>query len=633
MKMNLKRRRCAELGRFGAILLAAVFTGCMTMSHAEASAQEATGPAPETAPSPGKITPGEHQEASISSGYDGGGDDLRSNDTSSSTHAPSTTKKITEPSDEQLPDIGSAEEEHSSSLALFFILGIIGVCILLTHLLIKLKFHYLPESVAVVCLGLLVGLIILALKHTNLSNHDFTQDEILDPTTFFLVLLPPIIFESGYSLHKGNFFQNIGSILVFAIFGTIISTLIVGGGVYLLGQAKVAYELTLVESFAFGSLISAVDPVATLAIFSALDVHPLLNMLVFGESILNDAVSIVLSNTVIALDSPAMANVSALHAFGYAVGSFCIMFFASSLLGIAIGLISALILKHVDLRKTPSLEFGIMLIFAYLPYALAEGIKLSGIMAILFCGIVMSHYTHYNLSPVTQINMQHSFRTMAFLAETCVFMYLGLAIPSFNHRFEPALILWSIVLILVGRAFNTFPLSFICNKFREHKITFKMQFVMWFSGLRGAIAYALSMHLEFGNDTRHVLVTTTLVIVLFTVLGLGGSTLPLLKCIGAESKSKKEISLSKTEEMGSALDAEHLSELTEEEYEVNYIRPGLKGFLRWDTKYLTPFFTRRLTNKEITDGRYQMRQLANRWYSEVRGPASDTEDETELLGN
>ncbi|XP_072169554.1 sodium/hydrogen exchanger 8-like [Diadema setosum] len=561
--------------------------------------------------------------------------DNSTNGTTTTTHIPTTTKrKTTEVVDEQLPDIGSAEEEHSSSMALFFILAILGLCILLTHLLIKLKFHYLPESVAVVCLGLLLGLIILALKHTNIGDHDFSQDEILDPTLFFLILLPPIIFESGYSLHKGNFFQNIGSILVFAIFGTLISTLVVGGGVYLLGKAKVAYELTLVESFAFGSLISAVDPVATLAIFSALDVHPLLNMLVFGESILNDAVSIVLSNTVINLNSPEMAEMSALSAFGYTVGSFCLMFFASSLIGIAVGLISALLLKHIDLRNTPSLEFGLMLIFAYLPYALAEGVKLSGIMAILFCGIVMSHYTHYNLSPVTQINMQHSFRTMAFLAETCVFAYLGMAIPSFNHRFETALVLWSIVLILLGRALNIFPLSFLCNKFREHKITFKMQFVMWFSGLRGAIAYALSMHLEFGNDTRHVLVTTTLTIVLFTVLGLGGSTLPLLKCIGAESgKSKKEVSLSKTEEMGSALDAEHLSELTEEEYEVNYVKPGLKGFLRWDTKYLTPFFTRRFTNKELRDGRVQMRQLTNRWYSEVRGPASDTEDETELIGN
>jgi len=60
----------------------------------------------------------------------------------------------------------------------------------------------------------------------------------------------------------------------------------------------VAYRLTLIESFAFGSLISAVDPVATLAIFHALDVEPVLYMLVFGESVLNDAVSIVLTRWV-----------------------------------------------------------------------------------------------------------------------------------------------------------------------------------------------------------------------------------------------------------------------------------------------------------------------------------------------
>jgi sodium/hydrogen exchanger 8 len=73
------------------------------------------------------------------------------------------------------------------------------------------------------------------------------------------------------------------------------------------------------------------------------------------------------------------------------------------------------LLKFVDLHKTPSLEFGLVLIFSYLPYALAEGIHLSGIMAILCCGIVMSHYTHLNLSPVTQITVQQTFRTIAFV--------------------------------------------------------------------------------------------------------------------------------------------------------------------------------------------------------------------------
>ena len=80
-----------------------------------------------------------------------------------------------------------------------------------------------------------------------------------------------------------------------------------------------------------------------------------------------------------------------------------------------------------------------------------------------------------------------------------------------------------------GRLVNIFPLSAMVNRFREHKITKKMMFIMWFSGLRGAIAYALSLHLEFEKETRRVLVTTTLIIVLFTIFVLGGSTMPLLK--------------------------------------------------------------------------------------------------------
>ncbi|XP_070576020.1 sodium/hydrogen exchanger 8-like [Ptychodera flava] len=548
---------------------------------------------------------------------------MTSEGNNSTTKAPVVT---VEPEDE-IPG-GSSEDEKDSGLTIFFILIVVAMCILLVHLIIKSRFHYLPESVAEVALGAFIGFILMILKIEHLAN--WQREEMFNPTMFFLVLLPPIIFESGYSLHKGNFFQNIGSIMVFAIVGTFISTVIVGGGIYLLGLADVVYPLSVVESFAFGALISAVDPVATLAIFAALDVDPVLHMLVFGESILNDAVAIVMSNTVVMLDSPEMRSVTPTAAFFEAVGYFCIMFFASAAIGIIFGLISAILLKHIDLRKTPSLEFGIILIFSYLPYGLAEGIKLSGIMAILFCGIVMSHYTHYNLSPVTQITVQQTFRTAAFIAETCVFAYLGLAIFSFKHEFKAAFVIWSIVLILAGRGLNIFPLVFVVNRFREHKITKKMQFIMWFSGLRGAIAFALSMHLEFSNpETRRVLVTTTLIIVLFTILILGGSTLPLLKLLKAETKPKA-LSLSKTEEMGAAVDAEHLSELTEEEYEFNFVKPHLKGFIRIDTKYLIPFFTRRFTNEELRDGRIQMKHLTNQWYSDVRGPASDTdEDEKE----
>ena len=86
---------------------------------------------------------------------------------------------------------------------------------------------------------------------------------------------------------------------MFAIIGTTISTIVVGTGVYILGQADLIFQLSAIHAFAFGALISAVDPVATLAIFQALNVDPLLYMLVFGESMLNDAVAIVLTTCVL----------------------------------------------------------------------------------------------------------------------------------------------------------------------------------------------------------------------------------------------------------------------------------------------------------------------------------------------
>uniref|UniRef100_A0A4W3IR82 Sodium/hydrogen exchanger n=1 Tax=Callorhinchus milii TaxID=7868 RepID=A0A4W3IR82_CALMI len=515
-------------------------------------------------------------------------------------------------------------------MTIFFSLLILAICIILVHLLIKYKLHFLPESVAVVSLGKCT-----VCKVTNfvpLCFNSSQEEEMFRPNMFFLLLLPPIIFESGYSLHKGNFFQNIGSISLFAVIGTAISAFVVGGGVYFLGKVSARSHCSL--HFAFGSLISAVDPVATIAIFNALNVDPVLNMLVFGESILNDAVSIVLTNTAEGLARENTSNVSGWHTFLQALGYFLKMFFGSAALGTLTGLIS-----HIDLRKTPSLEFGMMIIFAYLPYGLAEGIKLSGIMAILFSGIVMSHYAHHNLSPVTQILMQQTLRTVAFMCETCVFAYIGLAIFSFPHKFEISFVIWCIVLVLLARALNIFPLSYFLNFFRDHKITPKMMFVMWFSGLRGAIPYALSLHLEMKPiEKRQLIGTTTIVIVLFTILVLGGGTMPLTRLLDIEDpktrrRNKKDITLSKTEKMGNTIESEHLSELTEEEYEAHYIkRHNLKGFLWFDAKYLNPFFTRRLTPEDLHHGRIQMKTLTNKWYEEVRqGPSGSEDDEQELL--
>ena len=182
----------------------------------------------------------------------------------------------------------------------------------------------------------------------------------------------------------------------------------------------------------------------------------------------------------------------------------------------------------------------------------------------------------------------------------------GLALFSFKLAIEPSFVIWSIILCLLGRAVNIYPLSYLCNYFREHKISKRMMFVMWFSGLRGAVSYSLSLNsFGFSQEKRHVIVTTTLIIVLFTTFFLGGSTLPMMRFMNADNHSRKgrrrknkKIILSKTKEMGQTIDADHLSEAyTEEEFGRTFLHNNLRGFLKLDARYFKPFFTRTFTQQ------------------------------------
>ena len=174
--------------------------------------------------------------------------------------------------------------------------------------------------------------------------------------------------------------------------------------------------------------------------------------------------------------------------------------------------------------------------------------------------------------------------------------------------------------------------------------------IMWFSGLRGAIAYALCLHLEFPEDVRKVLVTTTLCIVLFTTIGLGGSTMPLMKYLETKQPRrnrrgrKKEITLSKTRELGATIDSEHLSEFTEEELDIQSsggstngvlitgdTSSRVKGFLYYDVKYIRPFLTRRFTQRELREGRSHVTQLTDKWIQDLQGsPLMLTDSEEEF---
>jgi solute carrier family 9 (sodium/hydrogen exchanger), member 8 len=389
------------------------------------------------------------------------------------------------------------------------------------------------------------------------------------PEVFFFVLLPPIIFEAGYSLNRRDFFDNIGAITLFTVFGTVISTFTVGLLVWYVGYIGLISNIDStnpMEALLFGALISAVDPVATLSIMGNADLRcdPLLYSLVFGESVLNDAVAISLYKVFADYynDPTSQSDTSKNHwdnaNIPSALLSFTFISTCSIIIGVLLGLLASAFYKHTQLSSYPNLETSLLFSFCYLCYATGEAFHLSGIMALFFQGMVLSHYNSYNLSSTAHVASEQIFATLATLAETVVFLFMGMGV--FTGRFsnyDPFFSLFALLFCLLGRALNIFPLSFIANLCRSRssgmsgsgssnylsngtnsisgsskgrKISLKMQCVMWFAGLRGAIAFALAMNMPGPN--REAYATATLSICIFTTIVCGGLTDHMLNLFG-----------------------------------------------------------------------------------------------------
>ena len=167
------------------------------------------------------------------------------------------------------------------------------LCLSGFHLNNKLSSIF-PESCLLILLGVIVG---IALYFSNTEGYTLNAD------VFFLFLLPPIILDAGYFMPIRSFFDNIGTILLFAVIGTLMNTFMIGFSIYAftrVGVGLIPFEMDVLHCLTFASLISAVDPVAVLAVFEEIHVNENLHICVFGESLLNDAVTVV-SRSVILL--------------------------------------------------------------------------------------------------------------------------------------------------------------------------------------------------------------------------------------------------------------------------------------------------------------------------------------------
>ncbi|KAF4350216.1 hypothetical protein G4B88_013270 [Cannabis sativa] len=391
----------------------------------------------------------------------------------------------------------------STIIALTIFFALLCVCIIIGHLLEQNR--WLNESITALLLGLCTGGVVLLVRKSESSRLLVFSEDL-----FFLYLLPPIIFNAGFQVKKKQFFRNFSTILLFGVFGTIISFCIISFGAFLLFKTIGITSLSVEDYLAIGAILSATDSVCTLQVLSQ-DQTPFLYSTVFGEGVVNDATSIVLFYSVQDLD---FSNIDAGTVLKL-LGTFLYLFFTSTALGVSAGLVSAYIIKTLYFgRHSTNREVALMMLMAYLSYMVAEFLSLSGILAVFFCGIVMSHYTWHNVTESSRIT------TIA-----------GTSIAVSAILFT---------LVLIGRAAFVFPIANIENCVEEEMVQ-KLN-----SKSRGAVTIALSYNQfaeskEKSTGDSALMITSTIIVVLFsTVVGLllfelvlvfGSITKPLIEAV------------------------------------------------------------------------------------------------------
>ncbi|RUS17420.1 Sodium/hydrogen exchanger family-domain-containing protein [Endogone sp. FLAS-F59071] len=346
------------------------------------------------------------------------------------------------------------EEEFYSSWALLILTTLLIGALWTSYYLQLKQIRAIHETVVSIVGGMLVG---LALKLS--PGHIIQKMVTFNQGYFFNLLLPPIILNSGYELKRvgwewlhgnivgrkmdgdhdlillstylictnfvffqQNFFRNFGTILTFALAGTFITAIVTGIFVFIYAAIGLeSLHIGFLDSMIFGSILSATDPVTILAIFSQLKVDPKLYSIIFGESILNDAVAIVLSSTLVEFRGQELHISNIVRGIGMFFGGFT----GSLGIGIMFGLAVALMLKYSQLYRYPNIETCLIGLMAYSSYLFSNGISMSGIVSLLFCGITLKHYAYDNMSLRARRTTKYMFQVLAQLSENFIFIYLG----------------------------------------------------------------------------------------------------------------------------------------------------------------------------------------------------------------
>ncbi len=356
-----------------------------------------------------------------------------------------------------------------------------------------------------------VGLVISGIA---VSFFPFTPQIELSKELIFTVLLPPLIFEATLFIRWRELVNNLPVILVFATVGVILSALLTSAGmVYLAGWTWQSAAL-------FGILIAATDPVSVIATFREARVHGRLRLLVEAESLFNDAVAAV--GFSIALAFASGVNI-AIRATTFAA-------IWSVLGGLLIGTLCAsiaILLTHTT--DDHLVELALSTVVAYGSFLIAEDFHVSGVLSTLTAGILVGNFgLPVAFSDKGRAFIMDFWEFMAFIANSIIFFLIGVREANQNFLNVILTIVIAVLVVTLGRAAAIYPLSVLFSGSRL-KIEKNHQHILFWGGLRGALALALALGLPENIQHREQIITAAFGVVAFSIFVQGLTMTPLLR--------------------------------------------------------------------------------------------------------
>ena len=360
----------------------------------------------------------------------------------------------------------------------------------------------------------IVGLVVAGFAIALLPN---SPDLPLSRGLIFNVLLPPLVFEAALQLEWKRFRAELPLTLALALAGVAIAAAIVAAGMhYAAGWSWIGAAL-------FGVLIAATDPVSVIAAFREMKTGPRVSMIVESESLLNDGVAAVAFAVLAAIAAGGSASTASLvPQFLWTLGG-----------GVVVGLVvSGAVLLIVGRTDDPLVEITLTTIAAYGSFLIAEELHASGIISALAAGLVVGNLGWgAALSEEGKTRVQYAWEYFAFLANSLVFILIGLNSASLPLQQLGSVGAIAVVLVLVGRAVSIYPLAALFRRSRW-KLPASYQHTLFWGGLRGALALALALAVPGTVPERTAIIVTAFVVVAFSIL-VQGLTMPwLIKRLG-----------------------------------------------------------------------------------------------------